>query len=129
MRNLLLILPGRMKKIKHSQEPLFCEADELAAANNYPVLRISRAQIEFGITIYSIYPSEEMKPENLPLEPMMEWPEERIVLIKEIAPECSSYGTGKKKKYEDCHHFCRIRRWLSRRCADPAPSDICMDRS
>ena len=65
------------------------------AANSASIMEFPEAQIDMvraGITIYGIYPSEEMKPENLPLEPMMEL-KSRIVLIKEIAPkDAVSYG-------------------------------------
>lgn len=65
------------------------------AANSASIMEFPEAQIDMvraGITIYGIYPSEEMKPENLPLKPMMEL-KSRIVLIKEIAPrDAVSYG-------------------------------------
>ena len=65
------------------------------AANSASIMEFPEAQIDMvraGITIYGIYHSEEMKPEYLPLEPMMEL-KSRIVLIKEIAPrDAVSYG-------------------------------------
>ena len=65
------------------------------AANSASIMELPEAQIDMvraGITIYGIYPSEEMKPENLPLEPMMAL-RSRIVLIKEIQPgDAVSYG-------------------------------------
>lgn len=56
------------------------------AANSASIMEFPEAQIDMvraGITIYGIYPSREVKPENLPLEPMMTL-KSRIVFIKEI---------------------------------------------
>ena len=48
--------------------------------------------VRAGITIYGIYPSREVKLENLPLEPMMTL-KSRIVFIKEIqSGDAVSYG-------------------------------------
>ena len=65
------------------------------AANSASIMEFSEAQIDMvraGITIYGIYPSREVKPENLPLEPMMTL-KSRIVFIKEIlSGDAVSYG-------------------------------------
>ena len=65
------------------------------AANSASIMEFPEAQIDMvraGITIYGIYPSREVKPENLPLEPMMTL-KSRIVFIKEIlSGDAVSYG-------------------------------------
>ena len=64
-------------------------------ANSASIMEFPEAQIDMvraGITTYGIYPSNEVKRENLPLQPMMEL-KSHVVLIKQINPGDSvSYG-------------------------------------
>lgn len=67
----------------------------LHCANSAGIMRVPEAQLHMvraGITIYGIYPSDEVEKELLPLQPAMEL-KSRITYVKDVPSGCGiSYG-------------------------------------
>ena len=88
------------------------------AANSASIMEFPEAQIDMvraGITIYGIYPSREVKPENLPLEPMMDAQKpDRFYQGDSVGRRCELWRHLRGgEAHEDRYDFSRVRGRLS----------------
>ena len=89
-------------------------------SNSAGIIRVPEANLSIvraGITIYGIYPSDEVERDIVRLLPAMEL-KSHVSYVKELKAGASvSYGGTftALKKHEGCHHTCRLCRRISQK--------------